>query len=122
MALPPRPMGPVDAGITMEDMMPSEASVNIDVMEPEAFEGGAEVIEDGQGGAVIQSLLDSLNGEVMDEPLEHSVNLAEHLSKMTWSLGLSGRKLTLKAWINLALSTWSAHSRLQARQASLTRL
>ena len=79
MALPPRPMGPVDAGITMEDMMPSEASVNVDVMEPEAFEGGAEVIEDGQGGAVIQSLLDSLNGEVMDEPLEHSVNLAEHL-------------------------------------------
>tara|TARA_R110000803_G_scaffold61896_3_gene121951 strand:+ start:228 stop:2699 length:2472 start_codon:yes stop_codon:yes gene_type:complete len=76
MALPPI----IDSGISLDDMIPNEASVDIDVMEPETFEGGAEVIDDGQGGAIIQSLLDSLQqAPEVEEPIEHTANLSEYL-------------------------------------------
>ena len=81
MALPPRPMGPVDSGIRMEDMLPTEASVDVDVMQPEEFEGGAEVLDDGQGGAIIQSLMESMEGVEVEIPLEHDANLAEELDE-----------------------------------------
>ena len=72
MAIPPI----VDSGIKPEDMMPNEASVDVSVPQPENFEGGAEVIDDGQGGAMVQALMEVLGGE-METQLDHEANLPE---------------------------------------------
>ena len=76
MAIPPI----VDSGIKPEDMMPNEASVDVSVPQPENFEGGAEVIDDGQGGAMVQALMEVLGGE-METQLDHEANLAETLDE-----------------------------------------
>jgi hypothetical protein len=75
MALPPI----VDSGITPEDMMPTEASVEVPVEQIEMFENGAEVIPDGEGGAVVQALAEALMGAQQEEQVEHNANLAEYL-------------------------------------------
>jgi len=74
MALPPL----VDSGIRPEDMVADELSVDVSVPQPQNFDGGAEVIDDGQGGAIIQALSEEMTTEVMIEP-EHNDNLAELL-------------------------------------------
>jgi len=76
MALPPI----VDSGIAPEDMMPTEASVDVSVPQPETFEGGAEVIQDGQGGAVVQALMEMM-GAQQEQNIDHYDNLAEHLDE-----------------------------------------
>lgn len=76
MALPPI----VDSGIAPEDMMPTEASVDVSVPQPETFEGGAEVIQDGQGGAVVQALMEMM-GAQQEQSIDHYDNLAEHLDE-----------------------------------------
>ena len=58
MALPPI----VDTGIKPEDMLPTDASVDVSVPQPETFDGGAEVIPDGQGGAMVQALAEAIMG------------------------------------------------------------
>ena len=75
MALPPL----VDSGIRPEDMIPTEASVDISVAQPETFEGGAEVISDGQGGAVVQALAEALMGAEQEQQVPHDANIAELL-------------------------------------------
>ena len=75
MALPPI----VDSGITPEDMMNRESSVEVSVPQPETFEDGAEVIEDGQGGAIVQALLEMASAGP-EEP-DHYANLAEYLDE-----------------------------------------
>ena len=76
MALPPL----VDSGIRPEDMMPDEASVEVPVEVPELFENGAEVIPDGEGGAIVQALAQALVGEMNQEELiPFDANLAEYL-------------------------------------------
>ena len=76
MALPPL----VDSGIRPEDMMPTEASVEVPVEVPELFENGAEVIPDGEGGAIVQALAQALVGEMSQEELiPFDANLAEYL-------------------------------------------
>ncbi len=75
MALPPL----LDSGISSEDMAPTEASVDVSVPQVEDFAGGAEITEDGQGGAVIQALVEAMQGEVMEEQIPHNANLAEYL-------------------------------------------
>jgi len=76
MALPPI----IDSGITAEDMLPNEASVDVSVPQPETFEGGAEILDDGQGGAIVQALT-----EIMDQqaapPVPHNANLSEMLDE-----------------------------------------
>ena len=76
MALPPL----VDSGIRPEDMMADETSVDVSVPQPQSFEGGAEIIDDGQGGAIIQALSEQMMTEVSIEP-EHDANLAEFLDE-----------------------------------------
>ena len=106
MALPPL----VDSGISPEDMIPTEASVDVSVPQPEDFAGGAEVMDDGQGGAIIQALAEAMAGAEQEEKIPHNANLAEYLvilgrcprifarlTKMTWSQGPSGNKRTLRA-------------------------
>ena len=75
MALPPL----LDSGISSEDMAPTEASVDVSVPQVEDFAGGAEITEDGQGGAIIQALVEAMQGEEAEEQVPHNANLAEYL-------------------------------------------
>jgi hypothetical protein len=75
MALPPL----IDSGISSNDMMPTEASVDVSVPQVEDFAGGAEITEDGQGGAIIQALVEAMQGEEAEEQVPHNANLAEYL-------------------------------------------
>ena len=78
MALPPL----VDSGIRPEDMMPNEASVEVPVEEQvEMFPNGAEVVEDGQGGAVVRSLEEIIAMEESMIQPAHDDNLAEFLDE-----------------------------------------
>ena len=75
MALPPI----VDSGISPEDMMPTEASVEVPVEDQmEMFPNGAEVIPDGEGGAIIEAIQEMMVGQV-EEQIPHNANLAEYL-------------------------------------------
>ena len=78
MALPPL----VDSGIRPEDMTADATSVDVSVPQPQDFTGGAEVISDGQGGAIVQSLADIIAAEeaAIPEP-SHTDNLAEFLDE-----------------------------------------
>ena len=76
MALPPI----VDSGIAAEDMLPNEASVDVSVPQPETFEGGAEILDDGQGGAIVQALTEVM-GQQAAPPVPHNANLAEMLDE-----------------------------------------
>ena len=75
MALPPL----VDSGIRPEDMVADQTSVDVSVPQPETFDGGAEVISDGQGGAVVQALAEALMGAQQEQQVPHNANLAELL-------------------------------------------
>ncbi len=78
MALPPL----VDSGIRPEDMIPNEASVEVPVEEQvEMFPNGAEVVEDGQGGAVVRSLEEIIAMEESMIQPAHNDNLAEFLGE-----------------------------------------
>ena len=76
MALPPI----VDSGIAAEDMLPNEASVDVSVPQPETFEGGAEILDDGQGGAIVQALTEIM-GQQAAPSVPHNANLAEMLDE-----------------------------------------
>ena len=79
MAMPPRPMGSLtDSGMMQGGMSEDLPSVDVPVNEPETFEGGAEVIEGADGGAIIQALVSQLeeSGELL---IAHNDNLAEYL-------------------------------------------
>jgi hypothetical protein len=60
-----------------------EAVPGQEVMLPELndFSGGAQITEDGQGGAIIQALQEMAGAEVVTEPYNHNVNLAEVLDE-----------------------------------------
>ena len=75
MALPPL----TDSGIRPEDMVADETSVDVSVPQPETFDGGAEIIPDGQGGAVVQALAEALMGAQQEQQVPHNANLAELL-------------------------------------------
>jgi hypothetical protein len=72
----------VDSGIS-PDVDMDAASVEIEVNTPQEFEGGAEVLDDGQGGAIVQALMAQGPMEVMAEPYDHNANLAEALDEET---------------------------------------
>jgi len=79
MALPPRPMGTlVDSGIdvTNTDGLPE---MEVMVNSPEEFEGGAEVISDGEGGAIVQALALLEEQGMMESLIPFDANLAEFL-------------------------------------------
>ena len=66
----------VDAGFTA-DMLPEGMEVPVDA--PMEFPGGAEVIEDADGGVTVQALDGELVGDNPQEDLPHEANLAEFL-------------------------------------------
>ena len=76
MATPPRPIGPlVDSGIEAPEGM------NVEVPQPETFEGGAEIMQNPDGGATIQALMGEEGIMVQTEQYDHNANLAEVLDE-----------------------------------------
>ena len=74
-------MANIDSGFMQGGPDEDLPSVDVEIPQVENFEGGAEVVDDGQGGAIIRSLLgmeDSV--EVDTEEYDHDANLAEVLS------------------------------------------
>jgi len=55
------------------------SAVDVPVMTPETFEGGASVTEDGQGGAIVQALAAAMEEMSQEELIPHNANLAEYL-------------------------------------------
>ena len=106
MVLPPRPMGSLtDSGIEPPEGM------DIEVPQVEDFAGGAEVMQQPDGSAMIQALMGGEGMAVEAEAYDHNANLAEIiddavlgeissdlrlLMKMTWSQEKSGKKHTQK--------------------------
>jgi hypothetical protein len=80
MALPPQPMGSiVDSGLMQGGAAaPDMGGQDVELIQEETFEGGAEVIPGEDGGALIQALSGMIEGEV-DVQIEHDENLAEYL-------------------------------------------
>jgi len=79
MALPPQPMGSlVDSGLVPGDTA-GLPDVEVSVNEPMGFEDGAEITDDGQGGAIIEAIK---NGEIEipADAMPFDANLAEILS------------------------------------------
>lgn len=86
MAMPPRPMGAlVDAAMQAggSSMPPDAGGIDIPVNEPETFEGGAEVIPQDDGSAIVQALAAQLGALPQEELIPHDANLAEFLDDGT---------------------------------------
>ena len=82
MALPPRPMGSlVDSAMAPSGAAMDASAVDVPVMAPENFEGGASVTEDGQGGAIVQALAMAMEQMAPEELIPHNANLAEFLDE-----------------------------------------
>jgi len=81
MALPPRPPSSlIDSGLMQGGPNEEFPSVDIEIPQAEDFAGGAEVIEDGAGGAIVQALESMMDEtEVVTEEYDHDANLAEVL-------------------------------------------
>ena len=74
-----RPVGSmVDSGMMQGGANPELPEVEVEIASPEDFSGGAEIIDDGQGGAIVQSITGEMT-EVMAEAYDHNANLAEML-------------------------------------------
>jgi len=72
-----RMMGMVDSAVEAVPGMEGE------LPEVEDFAGGAEVIDDGAGGAIVQALMQGQETEVVAEAYDHNANLAEMLDDST---------------------------------------
>ena len=68
-------MGMIDSSI---EAVPG---MEINLEQPEDFSGGAEILDDGQGGAIIQALSETMGAEVVTEEYDHNANLAEVLDE-----------------------------------------
>ena len=81
MALPPQPMGSiVDSGLMQGGPQDEMFEQEVEVMAPEDFAGGAEVIPDGEGGAIVQAIAEATGMDINDM-IEHDSNLAEYLDE-----------------------------------------
>ena len=67
------PMGP---GGPEEEELPQ---VEMEIASPEEFEGGVDITDDGQGGAVLEALMGGEGMEVEAEVYDHNANLSEVL-------------------------------------------
>tara|TARA_Y100000816_G_scaffold77333_1_gene52447 strand:- start:3163 stop:5610 length:2448 start_codon:yes stop_codon:yes gene_type:complete len=68
----------IETGIKPEDMNPNAASVDVAVPQTPNFEGGAEVMQNPQGGAIVQAITQAIAAQQEQEPqTPHDANLAE---------------------------------------------
>jgi hypothetical protein len=70
-------MAIVDRAMLADDLLAPDVEISVDA--PVEFPGGAEIIEDADGGVTIQALLgdDEALAGMPDPALEHGANLAE---------------------------------------------
>ena len=75
-------MAIVDRGIMEDDLLAPDVEISVD--SPIEFPGGAEIIEDADGGVTVQALLgdDDLD-EIPAEAMEHGANLSEYIDERT---------------------------------------
>lgn len=85
MAMPPRPIGSlIDPAMVPGDVPPELQGLDVSVPEPVAFDGGAEVVPQDDGSAVIRALAEAMEGEMsMEQLIPHDANLAEFLEDST---------------------------------------
>ena len=76
-------MAIVDRAVMADDLLAPNVEISVD--EPMEFPGGAEIIEDADGGVTIQALLDDNGMEFgqEDRSMEHGANLAEYIDAST---------------------------------------
>ena len=76
-------MAIVDRAMLADDLLAPDVEISVD--EPMEFPGGAEIIEDADGGVTIQALLDDNGMEFgqEDRSMEHGANLAEYIDDRT---------------------------------------
>ena len=67
----------IETGIRPEDMNPDTTSVDVSVPQPQNFEGGAEVIQGPQGGAIVQALTKAMANQAQAPQEDMNANLAE---------------------------------------------
>ena len=68
----------IETGIKPEDMNPNAASVDVAVPQTPNFEGGAEVMQNPQGGAIVQAITQAIAAQQEQEPqIPHDANLAD---------------------------------------------
>ncbi len=82
MALPPRFMGSqVDQPLQTEEMDPALQTEEVSVDSPLDFSGGAEVLENEDGSALVRSMIESAEAEAAagEELIAFDENLAEYL-------------------------------------------
>jgi hypothetical protein len=73
-----------DTSMPAGNGMMAPEGANVDVSAPEDFAGGAEVFDDGQGGAIVQAMQGEMDdGSVEVEIGDHFENLAELLDEGT---------------------------------------
>ena len=83
MAIPTKPTvslvdtGNMQGGSPMDLNLPE---VEVDIPTEEQFEGGAEILQDDDGGAIIRALREKIEEEV-EELFPHEANLAEFLDE-----------------------------------------
>jgi hypothetical protein len=78
MSIPPEQMmGMVDSAL---EAVPGQ---EVELPQLNDFSQGAEIMDDGQGGAIIQALQEMQGAEVMVEQYDHNANLAEVLDDAT---------------------------------------
>ena len=76
-------MAIVDRAMLADDLLAPDVEISVD--SPMEFPGGAEIIEDADGGVTIQALLgdDEALAGMPDPALEHGANLAEYIDDRT---------------------------------------
>ena len=67
---------PIGPGGPEEEELPQ---VEMEIASPEEFQGGVDVTEDGQGGAILEALMGDEGMEVETEVYDHNANLADVL-------------------------------------------
>ena len=67
---------PIGPGGPEEEELPQ---VEMEIASPEEFQGGVDVTEDGQGGAILEALMGGEGMEVETEVYDHNANLADVL-------------------------------------------
>tara|TARA_R100000700_G_scaffold39988_2_gene54261 strand:- start:414 stop:2867 length:2454 start_codon:yes stop_codon:yes gene_type:complete len=69
----------VEPTIKTDDL--PQSPIDVPLPQNANFEQGAEVIEDGQGGAVVQELMEMATGQPNLPGMDHSANLAENMDE-----------------------------------------
>ena len=71
----------VDSGFMQGGASEDLPSVDVEIPQVEDFAGGAEIIQDGMGGAIVQALAEGgmQEQEMMAQAYDHDANLAEAL-------------------------------------------